>query len=144
MARTTPLPQPILDFYDHFKEEQPQDLMPELCRVFQETCEAYERCFIVIDALDECKHQNHRKEIIRVLKGLPTARISLFVTSRPHHHDIRQYFEDTLRIDVEASETDIKQYCSHMIEESPNITDVMSDSLRQQVIDTIANKAHGM
>ena len=118
--------------------------MPELCRVFRETCEAYERCFIVIDALDECKHQNYRKEIVRVLTGLPTAKISLFVTSRPHHHDIKQYFEDALRIDVEASEADIKHYCSHMIEVSPNIADIMSVSLKQQVIETIANKAHGM
>ena len=29
--------------------------MSELCEAFQLTCETYERCFIVIDALDECK-----------------------------------------------------------------------------------------
>ena len=118
--------------------------MPELCRVFRVTCEAYERFFIVIDALDECKHQTHRKEIVRVLKGLPTVKIKIFVTSRPHHHDIKQYFEDALRMDVEANETDIKHYCSHMIEESSNTTGIMTNSLRQQVIDIIASKAHGM
>ena len=144
VARTTPLPQPLLDFYDHFKEEQSQDLMLELCRVLRVTCETYERCFIVIDALDECKHQNHRKEIVRVLKGLPTAKVKIFVTSRPHHRDIEESFTDALRMEVEASETDIKHYCSHMIGESPNTTDIMSDSLRQQVIDVIASKAHGM
>ena len=144
VAQTRPIPQHLLDFYDQFKEEQPQDLMAELCRLLRVTCEAYERCFIVIDALDECKHQTHRKEIVRVLKGLPTAKVKILVTSRPHHRDIKESFEDALRMDVEASETDIKHYCSHMIGESPNTTDIMSDSLRQQVIEVIASKAHGM
>lgn len=143
-ARRKPLTQFLLDFYDRFKEEQPQDLMSELCEAFQLTCGAYERCFIVIDALDECKYQGHRKEIVRVLNGLPTAMTSVFVTSRPHVHDIKQYFENALRLDVKASDADIKHYCSQMIEQSPSATDLINGSLKQQVMDSIASNANGM
>ena len=118
--------------------------MSELCEVFRATCESFERCFIMVDALDECKHQGHRKEIVQILNSLPKTKIRIFVTSRPHPHDVKQYFEDALKIDVEASETDIKHYCSRMIEESPNAADLMGESLKQQVLDSIASNARGM
>ena len=143
-TRTKSLPQSLLDFYDRYREEQPLNLMPELREVFRVTCEAYERCFIVIDALDECMHQAHRTQIIQMLRDLPTATTSVFVTSRPHAHDIRKYVEDALRVDVEARESDIRHYCSRMIEQSTNAADLITGSLRQQVIDTIASKAQAM
>ena len=118
--------------------------MSELREAFQMLCETYERCFIVIDALDECKHQAHRKEIVQLLKSLPRTKIRVFVTSRLHAHDIKEYFEDALRVEVEASENDIKRYCSWMIEQNTSAAELISGPLRQQVIDTIASKAHGM
>ena len=108
------------------------------------TFKAYEKCFVVIDALDECKHQAHREEIIRVLKDLPIEKTRIFVTSRPHTQDIKVYFKDALRVDIKASETDIKHYCSCMIDQSPNGTDLITGLLRQQVVNRIASMAHGM
>ena len=143
-ARRNSLPQALLDFYDGFKEAQPQNLISELHEAFRMTFETYEKCFILIDAFDECKHQAHRAEIVRVLRGLPIEKTRIFVTSRPHAHDIKQYFKDALRVDVEASETDIKHYCSRMIDQSPNAIDLISGSLRQQVVNSIASMAHGM
>ena len=142
--RIKPFPQLLRDFYDLCKEDQAQDLFFELWETFKATCEAFERCFIVIDALDECENQGHRKEIVRMLKDLPTASISVFVTSRPHSHDIKLYFEDSLKIDIAASEADIKQYCCHMIQESVNATELLDGALKQQVMDTVASKANGM
>ena len=81
---------------------------------------------------------------IRALKSLPMSKASLFVTSRPHPHDVEQLFEEAVKKDIKASETDIKQYCYRMIEESPNASGIMSDSLKQQVTDTIASRADGM
>lgn len=118
--------------------------MSELCEVFRISCEAYERCFIVIDALDECKSQGHRKEIVRVLNDLPTETTSVFVMSRPHVHDIQQYFEKVIQVDIKASDTDIKHYCSQMIEQSSSASDLIRGSLKQQVIDSIASNANGM
>ena len=118
--------------------------MLELREAFGMLCETYEQCFIVVDALDECKHQTHRKEIVQLLKSLPSTKTRVFVTSRLHTHDIKEYFEDALRVNVEASETDIKRYCSCMVEQSTSAADLISGPLRQQVIETIASKAHGM
>ena len=143
-ARSKPLPQFLHDLYDRCNQEQPQHFMPELREAFLMLCETYEECFIVIDALDECKHQAHRKEIVQFLKSLPRTKTRVFVTSRLHVHDIKEYFEDALRVDVEASETDIKRYCSRMIEQSTSAAELITGPLRQQVIDTIASKAHGM
>ena len=79
-----------------------------------------------------------------MLKGLPSAKARVFVTSRPHPHDIKQCFEDALRVDIEAKDADIKHYCSSVIKGSANLTEIMDDSLKQQVVDTILSKAHGM
>lgn len=144
VARRKPFPQSLLDFYDRSKEDQAQNLLSELFEAFRVSCESHKRCFIVIDALDECKNQRNRKEIFRILNGLPIAKTQVFVTSRSHSHDVNRFFEDALRIDVEASEADIKHYCSRMITESENATELMDDSLRQQVVDSIASKANGM
>lgn len=143
-ARSKPLPQFLHDFYDRFKEEEPQHFMPELREAFRLLRETYQRCFIVIDALDECKSQAHRKEIVQFLNSLLGTTTRVFVTSRLHAHDIKEYFADALRVDVEATETDIKRYCSWMIEQSTSAAELISGSLREQVIDTIASKAHGM
>ena len=143
-ARKRPFHPSLLEFYNRSQGDQAQDLMSELYDAIQVMCESFEKCFILVDALDECKNQGYRKEIVGVLKSLPTAKTKIFVTSRPHIHDIKQYFEDALRIHVEASETDVRHYCSRMIEESENATDLMGESLRQQVIDSVSSKADGM
>ena len=143
-ARKKPFHQSLIDFYERFRDDQPQHLVAELSGAFQVMCQAYKRCFIMIDALDECRIQGHRKEIVRLLKSLPASNTKIFITSRPHSHDIKQYFDDALKITVKASEADIKHYCSRMIDESVNATDLMDDSLKQQVIRSLASKADGM
>lgn len=143
-ARRKPFAQALLDFYNRHKEDHARSLKSELCEALRVVCKTYNTCFIIIDALDECKHQGYRREIVQVLKSLPTAKTMIFVMSRPHTPDIKDYFKDALRIHVEASEADVKHYCSRMIEDSASATELMGNSLRQQVLNSIASKALGM
>ena len=66
------------------------------------------------------------------------------VTSQPHPHDIKHKFDHTLKIDVEASGADIKQYCSRTIRESESAPELKNDYLMQQLMANIASRAHGV
>ena len=63
---------------------------------------------------NECNNKGHRIEIVGVLKDQPTAKSSVFVTSRPHTQDIGQCFKGALRIDLEASEQMRSKFCSNV------------------------------
>lgn len=116
----------------------------ELMQILKLVGVTFDRVFIIIDALDECDGKRHRKEILRILKNLEIAPFSLFVTSRPHPQDIKQHFENATRIHVEASEKDLRTFCSRMIDENENINELVDEALREDILSTISRNAQGM
>ena len=102
------------------------------------------KCFIIIDALDECNERSHRKEILRILNTLKLGATKVFVTSRPHPHDIKQNFQNALRIEIEANEADIRAYCRRIMEENENTNELVQGTLKDEVADIVSNNARGM
>ena len=137
-------PQPLVDFYERFKQDQPQNVATELSQVFQEVCVTFDKCFIVIDALDECNGKSHRKDVLRILSSLNLQTFRIFVTSRPHPHEIKQQFQNAERIQIEASEADLKSYCRRMIESNESTCDIVDDTMKEEVADIISRNARGM
>ena len=110
-------------------------------RTFLHACSGPSRTYIVLDALDECEEQLHRKEILRFLHVVrQRIDIHLFVTSREYPLDIKQAFEDVPQIKVEAQDEDIKQFLSQRITNNP-ISEIVDSKSKAQTIDAIANRA---
>lgn len=70
--------------------------------------------------------------------------VQIFVTSRPHSHDIKQHFKGTEQIKIEASEADIRTFCLRMIDENETTRDLADDDLREDIAETISKNARGM
>lgn len=137
-------PQSMLDFYEHCRHDRAQAATADLFATFRQVYTSFEKCYIIIDALDECRSSIYRKEILKVVSGLDLEIVRLFVTSRPHVHDIKQSFLHAQQIEVEASEQDIKNYCHGMIEDSQSTLDLIDDSLKEEVANVVAKNAQGM
>ena len=137
-------PQSLLDFYECYRHDRAQAATADLFATFRQVYTSFEKCYIIIDALDECKSLLYRKEILKIVSGLDLQIVRLFVTSRPHVHDITQSFLHAQQIEVEASEQDIRSYCHRMIEDSPSTLDLIDDSLKEEVADAVAKNAQGM
>ena len=143
-VQTRDFPQSLLDFYEHFKHDRAQAATVDLFAIFRQVYASFEKCYIIIDALDECRSSIYRQEILEVVSGLDLEIVRLFVTSRPHVHDIKQSFLHAHQIEVEASEQDIKNYCHRMIEDSQSTLDLIDDSLKEEVANAVAENAQGM
>ena len=143
-AQKVDFPQSLLDFYEHYRHDRAQAETADLFATFQQVYASFEKCYIIIDALDECKSSLYRKEILKIVSGLDLQIVRLFVTSRPHVHDIQQSFLHAQQIEVEASEQDIKIYCHRMIQDSQSTLDFIDDSLKEEVADAVAKNAQGM
>ena len=137
-------PQSLLDFYECYRHDRAQAATADLFATFRQVYTSFEKCYIVIDALDECKSSLFRKEILKIVSDLDLQIVRLFVTSRPHVHDIKQNFLYAQQIEVEASEQDIRSYCHRMIEDSQSTLDLIDDSLKEEVADAVAKNAQGM
>ena len=143
-VRKVDFPQSLLDFYEHYKHDRAQAETAALFATFRQVYSSFEKCYIIIDALDECRSSLYRKEILKIVSGLDLQIVRLFVTSRPHIHDIQQNFLHAQQIEVEASEQDIRSYCHRMIEDSQSTLDLIDDSLKEEVADAVAKNAQGM
>ncbi|KIN03450.1 hypothetical protein OIDMADRAFT_39755 [Oidiodendron maius Zn] len=90
----------------------------ELETAFLDACQDFQRIFLVVDALDECDIDIQRELVLKVLRSLKTSCVRMFVTSRPHPDDIRELFQDSPQITIEASSEDIEKYIRATIEDS--------------------------
>ena len=136
-------PPSLVHFYRRFKEDEAHGSTSELVLILRDICATFDKCYFVIDALDEC-HKAYRPEILHIVDDLCKDKNRLFVTSRPHSHDIKIQFQGTEQIHVEASEADIRTYCLQLLDGNESTHDLVEGNLRDEVADSISRNAHGM
>ncbi len=131
---------PLLHFYQRFKEDEAHRSTSELVLILRDICAAFDRCYIVVDDLDECQ-KHYRKEVLQIVNDLNMGSVQFFVTSRPHSHDIKQHFKGTAQIKVEASRADIRTHCLRMMDGNESTRELVEGSLRIDVAETISRNA---
>ena len=136
-------PQPLLHFYQRFREDEAHGSTTELLLILKDVCKRFEKSFIVIDALDECQ-KRYRGEFLHILTELNTGTVQIFMTSRPHSQDIKQHFKGIEHTEIVASEADIRSYCQKMIDSNDGTRELMDDKLRIEITDNISKNAQGM
>ena len=134
----------IHNLYDWHLKRDTRPTFMELSALLQAESHKFSTVFVVLDALDECpEFQQTRAKILSVLRKLQTLR--LMVTGRPHITDMTQTFEETVQLDIHASDNDIKKYVDGQIEMEKNLKKYKQDNgLRKTIKDTIVDKAKGM
>ena len=142
------LPEPsdsILRLYRLHRERETRPSVTEFSRLLRSEIRQFSKVFIVVDALDEYSEDNGTREhfLAGVRNLLPMIR--LLVTSR-YLANIEHEFRDTPRLEIRASEPDIKRYIEGCIKRQLPLADhVRTDSaLRDDILNAVVERAGGM
>jgi hypothetical protein len=139
------IPGNIRDLYRHHRSRQTHPPLSEYSRLLQAELRHFLKVFIVIDALDECSKENRIREhfLAEVQKLSPMVR--LLVTSR-QMLDIERKFEGAARLEIRASDKDVKRYLESRIESQLPLANFVrtNPTLRSDILATIIKRAYGM
>jgi hypothetical protein len=116
----------------------------ELRNLLLSSISRFNRCFLVIDGLDEATNGETRDRFVQLLKQLSQT-ASVLVTSRDLPPILRA-FHDWPRLDIAAQKSDVFVFIQSVIDHSPDLADFLSavPTLRQSVFDGIWQKCGGM
>jgi len=144
VQRRARVPEEIHHLYNRHLQRETRPTFTELSEQLKTESRKFSTVFIVLDALDECSEsQQTRAKVLSILRELQTLR--LIVTGRPHILDMTQTFEEAVRLDIRARDSDIEKYIDGQIEMETNLKKYkQDDNLRKTIKDTIVSKANGM
>ncbi|KAI9783788.1 MAG: hypothetical protein M1839_003124 [Geoglossum umbratile] len=137
------IPEEVKSLYKHYKGGSTRPTIDECSRLLCLEVDKFSTVYIVIDALDECRGDRWRDVLDRVRELPPN--VKLLVTSR-HIPTIERYFEKQKRLEIQASDEDIKEYLHFRIARNYRLAcHVKKDStLPEKITTVIVKKADGM
>jgi hypothetical protein len=139
------IPGDLRKSYKQYNQRKIRLKSQEYAKLLRSVVASFSRAFIVIDALDECDEINgSRSRLISDMNSLPSS-TQLLCTSR-FLPDLERQFESCPRIEIRASEGDVKTYLISRIEQESRLSrHVASDpSLKGKIVSTIVRKVEGM
>ena len=135
----------IISLYRHHSKKQTRPTLDELSKLLQLEVRRLSNVFIAIDALDECLESNHTREsfLAEIRKLQPT--IHLLITSR-HVSTIEREFEKAARVEIRASDEDVRRYLEGRIESEGRLVRLVKadPTLQATIVNTIVENAKGM
>ena len=129
--------------YDRHQKDITNPSIVEYSALLQSAIGLFTKCFLIIDALDECRESN-RDTIMDVLNQL-RPRLSLFVTSRYALVTMPRGYTGT-SIALAANDLDIRKYIGQRVNTSAVIKaySIKDSSLHDYIVSRIAEQANGM
>lgn len=118
---------------------------------FSATLAQFDKCFVVVDALDECSEEE-RKSLVMILTRqlrLEGCHVKLFLTSRPEN-DLHGLLKGSHshQIDTDDTSKDIKPFVAaelaSRIADGKLLGGKVTSELREELVDTISAQADGM
>lgn len=118
--------------------------MNEILEALYNITNSLSRCFIIVDALDECHVTgNCRMEFLSELFTLQTnTTANLFATSR-FILEIENQFKSSMRLEIRASEADVRRYLEGHMSRLPSFV-ARNASLQDEIKAAIIDAADGM
>ena len=140
----TELPTPILELRRKMESQQRDFQQHDLEQAILFMCADFDQIFIVIDALDECDN-DYRKDLLLVLARLKkNSSVRICLTSRPHTgQEIARKLGAPLRVEIGATDSDLKVYLSSKIDDSDNI-DIIDEEFKEEIISKVIQAAQKM
>jgi Cdc6-like AAA superfamily ATPase len=143
LVRQSIVPNFIREWYDqHRKGEKPRLSRNEILEALSSITKTYSRTFIIIDALDECKTDHIRSELLsQVYKLQEGFDVRLMVTFRPSIVPIR--LSSVTELEIRAYLEDIEEYLSGRMSELPSVVQD-NDMLQCKIKSHILSLVDGM
>lgn len=131
--------------YAQHNKENTRPSVPDIVSLLQGVVLSYSKVFIIIDALDECTDADDVRFILLTELKKLQHRICLLVMSRPIP-DLEEPLEGAIRVNVEASLIDIKNYLLQRLENTRSMQRHLTEepSLRDKIVSVISQKIKGM
>lgn len=145
LAQQSNMPSSLYTLFEKNRREGYPATASELLKVLQEVCLGFAKCFILIDAIDEfdVTDANRTTDLLISLNDLAAKGVNIFITSRGLP-TIPKVVLNASVITISAHEADIKAYVSQVLSEDANISELVDDQLRIEIISKLSNQAHGM
>ncbi|KAF1962050.1 ankyrin [Byssothecium circinans] len=133
---------PVSSLYDHHEVRRTRPSVEETLSALQSVLADYSRTYVVIDALDECVHDN-RQELLGKLRDLQSKTgLRLMATSR-FIPDIIEEFNGLPKLEVRADDADVKRFVAGQIRRLPGCVR-RDETLQELVQNKIVEAVDGM
>ena len=135
----------LVRLYKSHTSNQDRPSISDCAQLLQATVQSYDRVYFVIDALDEFSEASGtRKDLLAELQKLKPA-VNTLITSRDIP-SIERLLQDAARIEIRASDEDIKNYVEDRISSSERIASYVKKSpdLQNRILKNVSEKANGM
>ncbi|KAJ7291088.1 hypothetical protein C8J57DRAFT_1704769 [Mycena rebaudengoi] len=135
----------VHDLYLQHGEHHTRPSMHEIIGVLRSAIAGYFKVFVVVDALDECPNDKNTRDTLLSRLSTLGLTVNLLFTSRPHV-DIENTFPDAKRMEIRASEDDIRCYVQGQIARSSRLAKHVRarPNLREEITRSIIGLADGM
>lgn len=130
--------------YNQHKDKEDKPSLDEIYRTLQSVLAHYPTIYLVVDALDEYyDSQGSRQQFLAKIRDLQAVRdVRLMVTSR-FIPEIVDYFRGALKLEIQASEEDVKRFVAGQIYRLPRC--IRRDiALQEMVQNRIVEAVDGM
>lgn len=145
LAQQTNIPLSLRTVFERSRRDGFPATVSELTRGLRDVCLSFDKCFILIDAIDEfdVNDANRITDLLLSLDDLASRGVKVFITSRalPSNPRLEQHAS---MVSISAHEADIKAYVSQILREDANISELMDDQLRMEITNKLAIQAQGM
>ncbi|TAQ84511.1 hypothetical protein B7494_g7175 [Chlorociboria aeruginascens] len=141
--QTSSIPQEVREFCAKDAERRRNPTGDEWISLVKSICSLFQNTYVFVDALDECPEINRERFLGFVRKMEPFVR--LFITSRPNV-DLQAKFDNTSRIDISPSDSDISVYLKSEISTNNRLSlfTAKDAKLEEDIIKTVSEKATGI
>jgi hypothetical protein len=140
-----PLPQILRRFYESHQLRRTRPSLDEISQALQSVVSEYSKAFIIIDAVDECQYSGGDRK--RLLAGLFSLQVKtglcLLATSRSIPNIEKEFEGRSTRIEIRASDSDLKRYIDENMARLPAFV-LRSTDLQKEVERSIIGAVNGM
>jgi hypothetical protein len=140
-----PLPSSVRDLYNSHGKGEISLTLFEAINLLQSTVAGRQRCFVIVDALDECTESDGtREQLASKLRALKPP-ISLLVTSRPIL-SIETMLSEATVLQIVPQKEDLEIYIDRRLSTETKLHKIVQADqlLRQEIKDTLVSKNQGM
>lgn len=133
----------LRNLYHKHNDRKSRPSLEEISTVLESVVKAYNRVFIILDALDECEMFGEVQKFLQLLFNIQEKeRMNLMATSR-FIPPIENQFKNSVTLEIRASNEDVKRYLNSRIDLLPSFIRRRPD-LKERIQSEISESAEGM
>jgi hypothetical protein len=139
------IPDSVTRLYEYHRDKQTRPSFDEISKELHVVANFYSRCFVIIDALDECQvTDGGRRKFLSELFDLQTrAPASLFATSRFIPEIANEFAGKCATLEIHASDEDVRRYLDGQMTRLPSFV-LRNADLQEEIKTEIVKAVQGM